>query len=121
MKLSQVIGLAAMTIGLIACAGIFWEPLQFEGPLIEGNRRAKSFKSCDARPMGISDSHYCIVAVEDHTGRKVHIKDIGEAVNDYLGSVPRLAPWRPDAEGNPRAGEAPPGNFAYTLHLLTIS
>ena len=57
--------------GLAACAGMSWEPLEFQGPLIEGNKRARSFISCDDRPIGLSDGRYCIVAVEDHAGRKL--------------------------------------------------
>jgi hypothetical protein len=107
----------AVTSGLAACAGMYWSPLQFQGPLIEGNKRARSFISCDDRPMGISDSHYCVVAVEDHTGRKVNTDDIGESVNMYLGAIPQLAAWAPDARGN---GHGSYG-FPYTLHLVTIS
>jgi len=110
-----------MTGGLTACAGMSWEPLQFQGPLIEGNKRARSFISCDDRPIGLSDGHYCLIAVEDHVGRKLETSnDISEVINSYLAAVPRLAPWAPDSRGNMRYGN-PSGRIPYAMHLLTIS
>lgn len=105
---------------IYGCAGTFWTPVQFDGPLIEGNKRAKTFYSCDDRPMGLSDARYCLVAVEDHKGRKVQTdRDIGEVLNSYLASVPTLSKWAPTRKDGTSAYV--PGGFPYDLYLLTIS
>lgn len=113
---------------LTSCAGLVWENLSFEGPLIEGNRHARGFLSCGP---GSVEFHQCIVAVEDHHGRKVDTEDIENAVNSYLPNVPTLSKY---VEFDPTYKEFRPAQkssiyraaytsyeIPYTLHLLTIS
>jgi len=109
---------------LIACAvpGILWETTKWEGPLIEGNKRAAVVQRCDLGPRGISDVTFCDRAFVDHNGTKVDVtRDVRDAIDSSLSKVEPFVPWVkvPKPYGSPSAPER--GRLPYRLHILTIS
>lgn len=105
---------------IAACKSYSSEKLTWQGPIIEGERRADAFKSCDA---GTTEARPCKILIVDRDGKELDTKkDVADVVDAFLPNVSALAAWAPVRQ---TLGASVPdfrGTFVpYRLHLLTIS